>query len=244
MDEPSQPTITFRCPPELEAVLPRPFRAVEGLPDWFKTLPHKAFSSLFQHEQLTVKKCPPFIDAMTSGFLMPLVADLRVEAGEFSWDQPVPGGALSNYPRSPIDFHDNNQVAGTPFFDVDRFVIKFTNFWTIGLPAGYSLLVTHPFNRADLPFHTLTGLVDCDRYQDNFVSFPARWLDLGFTGVLPRGTPVAQCIPYRRETWDMAFEILSDETAERFRATHQAIQADHRIYRRRFRAPKDKAATG
>src|SRR5262249_45829891 len=124
MTELERRTITFRCPPELEAILPRPVPALLGLPDWFKTMPHKAFSPVLQTEQLTVKKCPPFIDAMTYGYLMPLVADLRIEDGMFSWDREVPEGALTSYSRSPIDFHDNNQVAGTPFFQDDQFVMK------------------------------------------------------------------------------------------------------------------------
>ena len=91
--------VTFRCPPELEPVLPRPMPAVLGLPDWFKSMPQKAFSAVLQEEQLTVKNCPPFIDAMTYGFLLFLVADVRVENGTLSWDRDVPGGALSSYPR-------------------------------------------------------------------------------------------------------------------------------------------------
>ena len=39
---------------------------------------------------MTVKKCPPFIDAMTFGFLMPLVADLEVENGESTWVSEIP----------------------------------------------------------------------------------------------------------------------------------------------------------
>src|SRR5574342_96590 len=101
-------SITFRCPPELDAILPRPVPAVLGLPEWFKSMPPKAFSPVLQEEELTVKKCPPFIDAMTYGFLMPLVADVKVEDGAFSWDREVPGGGFTNYPRSPIDFHDGS----------------------------------------------------------------------------------------------------------------------------------------
>jgi hypothetical protein len=63
-------------------------------------------------------------------------------------------------------------------------------------------------------------------------------MDPGFSGVLPRGTPVAQCIPFRREVWEFKFEALSGDAAERFRSTHQALQGDRGIYRRRFRAPK------
>jgi hypothetical protein len=231
-------TITYRCPPELAQVLPRPIPAVLGLPDWFKAMPQKAFSSVLQTEQMTVKKCPPFIDAMTCGFLVPLIADLRVENGTFSWDRDVPSGALMNYSRSPIDFHDNSQLSGTPFFDEDRFVIKFTNFWTFEVPAGYSLLITHPFNRHDLPFVTLTGLVDADAYRDNFINFPAHWRDFEFTGVLPRGTPVAQCVPMRRDAWTARFECIEGEAVGRLQELSRAVLQETGVYRHRFRAPK------
>src|ERR1700674_1083376 len=117
--EADSPRITFRCPPELDAILPRPIPAVLGLPDWFKTMPAKAFSDILQTEQMTVKKCPPFIDAMTFGFLIPLVTDIRVENETFTWQLDLPDGAITSYSRSPLDFHDNNQVVGTPLFDED-----------------------------------------------------------------------------------------------------------------------------
>ena len=66
-------------------------------------------------------------------------------------------------------------------------MIKFHNLWSIEAPEGYSLLFTHPVNRFDLPFTTLSGLVDCDRYRDNWIHFPAHWHDLNFNGVLPNG---------------------------------------------------------
>jgi hypothetical protein len=231
-------SIVFRCPPELESVLPRPTPAVLGLPDWFKTMPQKTVSTVSESAQFTVKKCPPFIDAMTYGFLMPLVADLRVENGEFAWDRDVPGGALTTYPRSPISFHDTNQVVGTPFFEEDRFLLKFNNFWTIVLPPGYSLLVSHPFNRPDLPFTTLTGLVDCDQYIDNFIHFPSHWHDTEFAGVLKQGTPVAQCVPIKRETFGQRFETITGDAARRLHETASAVSREQGVYRRQFRAPK------
>ena len=230
--------ITFRCPPELASVLPRPVPAVQGLPDWFKGLPQRNFSPLLQTEQLTVKKCPPFIDAMTAGFLMPLATDLKVENGEFAWDFAVAGAVSTNVPVAPIGFHDGSQVEGTPFFAKDRFIIKFTNHWTIELPAGYSLLVTHPINREDLPFRTLTGLVDADLYHDNFVHFPARWHDENFSGVLAKGTPVAQCLPLKRENWQAQFDVLSTDAVDRANKIMSAVTQEHDIYRHQYRAPK------
>ncbi|HEY0440587.1 MAG TPA: hypothetical protein VGD36_10980 [Xanthobacteraceae bacterium] len=231
-------TITFRCPPELADTLPRPIPAVEGLPEWFKAMPQRAFSELLNSEQLTVKKCPPFIDAMTCGYLIPLASDLRVENGEFSWDREVPAGSLFAAPHSPIDFHDNSQVTGSPFFEEDRVLIKFNGFWTIELPEGYSLLVTHPLNREDLPFRTLTGLVDADRYRDNFLNFPARWRDPDFNGVLPAGTPVAQCVPVLRKEWPARFETIQADDAERMNALRYELAGERDVYRRRFRASK------
>jgi hypothetical protein len=236
--DPTQQTLTFRCPPELEPILPKPSPAILGLPDWFKTMPAAAFSALQQNEQPTVKKCPPFIDAMTFGFLLPLVCDLRVEDGTFSWDFSPPPGAITSYTRSPIDFHDNAQVAGTPYFAVDRFIIKFNNFWTIESPPGYSLLITHPINRTDLPFTTLTGLVDADLYRDNFINLPAWWRDETFEGVLPKGTPIAQCIPVKRDLWDARFETITGDDVRRLQETSVAVTSTRGVYRRQFRARK------
>ena len=233
----STATIRFRCPPELEATLPRPIPAVQGLPGWFKSMPVKAFSELSQGDLQTVKKCPPFIDAMTCGFLIPLAIDVRVEGGEFSWAWDIPPGAMAGAPHAPLDFHDNSQVTGSPFFEEDRVVLKFNTFWTIELPPGYSLLITHPFNRADLPFVTLTGLVDADRYH-HFLNFPARWRDSEFSGVLAKGTPIAQCVPVKREDWAISCEALANDEIGRLHEMGSAFASEGDIYRRQFRAPK------
>ena len=188
--------ITFRCPPELIEVLPRPVAARDGLPEWLRAMPGEALVAELGGEVRTLKHCPPFIDAMRTGFLMPLAADVRVEAGAFSWDWDLPADRARPHhalaaqlpPRRAGDL-------GSPLHDPERVFLKFNNFWTIALEPGWSLLVVHPINRADLPFQTLTGLVDADRYGDGLIHFPARWLDAGFEGVLARGTPVAQCIP-------------------------------------------------
>jgi len=238
MDESGPMKLTFRCPRALEGLLPRPIPAVLGLPDWFKAMPQNAFNPSVGARTMTVKKCPPVIDAMTYGFLIPLAIDLEVRDGEFRWDFEVPAGYVSEFSHSPIDFHDPSQIAGTPFFAEDRFAIKFNCFWTIEAPPGYSLLFTHPLNRADLPFTTITGLVDCDTFFDSPLNFPARWDDLDFEGVLPKGTPVAQCLPVKREAWSGQFEILSDEATERLVATRDALEREPGIYRRQFRAPK------
>jgi hypothetical protein len=229
--------LTFRCPADLEGVIPPPVPAAAGLPDWLKTMPPQAVNDLNQRNEDTVKRCPPFVDAMTHGFLMPLICDLRIENGEIHWDNDAfpPGGSLP-FARAPINFHVPNQVSGTPLFEADRFLIKFHNLWTIEAPEGYAVLFTHPFNRFDLPFTTLTGLVDCDRYTDNWIHFPARWNDPDFSGVLPKGTPVAQCVPVRRESWVIETAPFTPDETQRVHDLTNTMKREAGVYRKRFRA--------
>lgn len=235
--EPENPmTLTFRCPRELEGRLPPPTPAAQGLPEWVKAMPAQVFSALASADVDTVKRCPPFIDAMTCGFLIPLICDVRVENGAFTWDSDLPPGGLASFARSPIGLHDAGQIAGAPLFDPDRFIIKFNSFWTIEAPEGYALMFTHPANRFDLPFTTLTGLVDSDRYHDGWINFPAHWHDASFSGVLPRGTPVAQCFPIKRQTWVARTKTFTDEEAQRAHELLSAIDREKGVYRRQFRA--------
>jgi hypothetical protein len=228
--------LTFRCPKELEGLLPPPVPAASGLPGWIKAMPAQAFSAVVSGEDDTAKRCPPFIDAMTSGFLIPLICDLKVENGEFTWDNDLPPGGAVSFPRSPIGIHDAAQVTGTPLFDTDRFLIKFHNLWTVEAPEGYALLFTHPVNRFDLPFTTLTGLVDCDRYHDAWINFPAHWHDANYSGVLPKGTPVAQCFPVKRETWVPRTAAFTEEETQRTHDLVHSIAREKGVYRRQFRA--------
>ena len=173
---------------------------------------------------------------MPSGFLIPLICDLKIENGSITWDNEIPPGGDLDFPRSPVGFHDASQVTGSPLFEPDRFVIKFHNLWSIEAPEGYSLLFTHPINRFDLPFTTLTGLVDCDLYRDSWIHFPAHWHDVNFSGVLPRGTPVAQCVPVKRESWVVQTAPYTAEETQRVHDLTKAINRKHGTYRRQFRA--------
>jgi hypothetical protein len=229
-------TLKFRCPAELYGKLPPPVPATSGLPGWLKAMPAQTLSAINMREEDTIKRCPPFVDAMTSGFLIPLMCDLRIADGEITWDNDVPPGAVLDFPRSPIGYHETSQVVGTPLFEPDQFVIKFHNLWSIEAPEGYAVLFTHPINRFDLPFTTLTGMVDCDRFTQGLIHFPARWHDVNFSGVLPMGTPIAQCIPVKRENWVAHTAPLTAEETQGMHELTRAITHEPGLYRRKFRA--------
>ena len=236
-------TISLRCPPELEGRVPAPELASDCVPGWLVRMPAMEPSTLLGGlEVRTVKQCPPFIDALRCGIVFPLSADLEVNGGEFEWHREIPALASSPVTMAPLGVHVPEQVKGTPLAgDPARFVVKFTNYWTVGLPDGWSMLFTHPLNRMDLPFRTLSGLVDCDAYTSNFVHFPALWHDDGFEGLLPRGTPVAQGIPVRRATLELDRQAFEDRDLVRHREVQSALEESAGVYRREYRAPKKRS---
>jgi hypothetical protein len=236
--------VVFRCDPALYDRLPRPVAARAALPEWLRAMPASAFSELHDQEVRTVKQCPPFVDAMAHGFLIPLPCDVTVRDGRFSWSWDLPPLSVEAHPRSPLSFHVPAQVIGTPFHDAGRAVIKFNSFWTIELESGYSLFATHPVNRADLPFRLLTGMVDSDRFNDVGILFPAVWTDPQYEGVLPSGTPIAQCFPVARDALDLVCEPLTPPAQRRYDETGAALLTKPGVYRRRFRALRRRSSAG
>jgi hypothetical protein len=61
-------------------------------------------------------------------------------------------------------------------------------------------LATHPLNRHDLPFITLTGIIDGGVVMQSRGNFPF-YIKEGFEGIIPKGTPIIQLIPFRQENW-------------------------------------------
>ena len=230
--------ITFRCDPALVDRLEPPVPARSRLPDWLRTMPSRAMSPLHGAEVRTVKQCPPFVDAMSHGFLMTLPCDVAVEGGRLSWDWDLPPLTVEAHPRAPLSFHVAEQVSGTPFERGGRAIVKFNSFWTIELEEGYALFATHPVNREDLPFRLMTGLVDADKFSQVGILFPAVWTDAGFEGVLKRGTPVAQCFPVARAPLTLHYEAFSDRQRQDYETTAQHLLGTPGVYRKRFRAKR------
>lgn len=233
--------ILCRCPPELLPVLPPPVVAAAALPDWLRTMPARVPAAAVGGEVRTLKHCPPFIDALGLGIVVPLACDVEVRADGFAWDWAPPVvTSVPRYPRAPLSFHLPEQAQGAPFAPgAGELIVKLMNFWTLATEPGWSLLVTHPLNRPDLPFHTLTGVVDTDTYGHGLIHFPALWRDPAFHGVLPAGTPIAQCIPLRRAELALELRAMTAEEAAATAALRERLTATPGVYRRERRGGSD-----
>jgi hypothetical protein len=144
----------------------------------------------------TYKKCTPIFDAMTTGYIAYLTADIEV--------MKKPDGLpyiLWRTNRTIVSEHSIQQWEGLPSPEgYYKFVYKWHNQHRISVPPGYSLMFTSPINRFDLPFLNVTGVVDCDDYT-NAVHFPF-FINESFTGVIEKGTPICQIFPIKREPWE------------------------------------------
>jgi hypothetical protein len=233
----------FRCDPALEKHLLRPIPARSALPDWLRQMPSKAHSEIHGREIRTVKQCPPFVDAMAYGVMILLPCDVTVDRGAFAWHWDIPEPATSGHARAPLSFHVAAQLAGAPFARGHEAAIKFNSFWTIECDESWSLFATHPVNRDDLPFRTVSGLVDADRFHDGGINFPAVWTAPEFSGVLSKGTPVAQCFAVPRETPQLVFEPFDVVHETAYAKTVAEVLAAPNVYRKRFRARRGKLTT-
>lgn len=174
---------------------PPPYRAAAAVPDWLKNMPPEV--EIPGGKLNTAKVCMPFVDAMSSGYFIPLRATIRFSMREgqaLDYDHPdfLEHGKAVTYQPAP-------GYRGAPF--ERTLVVKFINHWIIKTPPGYSTLILPLLNQQTMPFQILSGVVDTDTYYRP-IYLPALCLmAAGTQCVLERGAPLVQVIPFRREAW-------------------------------------------
>ncbi|MEL6481783.1 MAG: hypothetical protein AAFQ75_10060 [Pseudomonadota bacterium] len=228
--------IVARCHPALEGLLPVPVPARAALPDWLRAMPSDVESPLIGEAVRTLKHCSPMIDALALGFILPLPARVEARGGALHWDWDFPVIEDAPLSRAPLGVHVPEQASGSPLAPAEGgFIVKFLNYWSLSAPPGWQILFTHPFGHPDLPFRTLTGLVDADGFRDGYVHFPALWPNPGWEGVLEAGTPVAQAIALPRMAPSIETRVMTSDEVTASRTVQEALQSERGVYRRSYR---------
>ena len=182
-----------------------PIPGYKNVPSWYRN--QKLFSDnqnsylkAFKKGNVikTFKMCTPLVDSMTSGYTIKLPADIIVvnssQNGEYlpkiqwgvGWEilDVQPQEVLGQYP-TPEGYYSQ--------------MFRWHPNWIIKTPPGYSLWVTHPSHRYDLPFLTINAFVDTDKHP-NALLFPF-FIKKGFEGIIEKDTPIVQVIPVKRDSW-------------------------------------------
>lgn len=179
-----------------EKMLIEPIACKKNIAEWYKD--GESTYILDNKEHPGLKTCKPFLDVMIAGYYLLIPFDIHVSKTEsgnvkFSWDGPDEwsdfvgertGEIGSTIPR-PAGHRSNHLV--------------WSSKWGWKTPKGWSSIVTHPINRAELPFTTASGLIDSDNFfgPGNIPFF----IKEDFIGTIEKGTPFAQIVPIKRSPW-------------------------------------------
>lgn len=211
-----------------------PTPAMNSIPSWYKEL-----SSYISGEKkptgdggisATIKRCMPVFDAITGGYILYTPVDVWVSQKE--------GHPWYEWPSfGPIQFHPIEQAPNHPNRNGHQINYpKWINPWAIKTEPGYSCLFIQPMHRESV-FTILPGIVDTDQY-DAPVNFPFVLNNVGMEDLIPAGTPMAQVIPFKRESWKM--EIGDDNARnEQNKTTIKLRTRFFDSYKSQFRKPKE-----
>jgi hypothetical protein len=188
-----------------------------NIPEWYKKLEHTVLNK-------TVKGCIPFLDSLTTGYLLKIPQDLNIRHNidsinnnnekikdsfrKFALDEHAGYiAAKSINLNSNMDVHPIQQLEGSPLVDKNKNLpfYKILNPWKIKTPKGYSCLFVPPLNNSDDRFSIIPAIVDTDTFP-NEINFPVVINGDKYPvleTLIKKGTPYVQVIPFKRDSWKM-----------------------------------------
>lgn len=183
-----------------------------NIPEWYKKLEHSADSK-------TIKGCMPFLDTLTSGYLLKIPTDIFLSHNILENNErgTIMSSAMPNS-NEPLyvninqennpQIHPVDQLSKKcPFVNKNKSLPfhKILNPWLIKTPPGYSCLFLPPMNNTDDRFSIIPGVVDTDTF-DMYINFPIIVNGDKYPilkTLLKKGTPYVQVIPFKRDSWKL-----------------------------------------
>lgn len=186
-----------------DGVLEKPKPANKYIPDWYKNAksyhaPDGKKRPFSQEEPsigviASIKRCKPLYDMMTAGYIIETPYDFYVH-------QRIDGPYYQWVRDDTLAFQPEEQLQKHPEFPIGQNGVRVNHPWSIKTPKGWSILVMQPTHREKTPIQIVPGIVDTDDYSIPFNIFIIL-TDPNFEGMIPAGTPLAQVIPFKRESW-------------------------------------------
>lgn len=195
---------------------PKPI--IKTLPTWYKEA-----DKYDSEKQSTYKNCVAFFDGMSVGYALVTPCNIEFklvnDVPEVLYDRALFPSFVEKRPKLK-QFHNPNGYHEEHFAWFPE--------WGVSLPEGYSALYMTPLNRFDLPFVCTSGIITNDKvFRPGNVPF---FLQKGFEGVIPAGTPYLQVFPFFREDWSSSFVNEEDKEKTAFFSEGTARPSNN-IYR-------------
>jgi hypothetical protein len=232
-----EPAVTFTASPELYGAIPEPTPATREIPQWYSDTPMiRGGGTRRTHpsDEVTVRGCIPFLEGMTTGWVMKTPTDIyitRESKGTLSVVTPTD--------RTVVQSRD--MVQGMELGPTD-FLLSINTFWSIKTSPGYLTYNLPLLNKFDSRFRTMSGLIESDSYQDTH-KVELLWREDSPEGHIPAGTPISQVITVDKDSVNMDGRIRertpSEETdLDRFNIMRNAIR---HFYRERVWSAESKS---
>lgn len=204
-----------------------PDSSKKNVPEWFSSSSRlwkdddgNEAEHSFGGKVLSFKACPALMDSFLMGYMLKTPCSIYIykEDGKIKC-------------KTDSGFEDfcgpRPKMQGFPVpvgYEEDHF--HWYPNWMPRLPEGYSALYISPINRFDLPFLTVSGVIDNDD-MDTPGLMPF-FIQKDFEGIIPSGTPYVQIIPFKREEWEM----------DKIMHTEKEIIDRHKYQADKFRVPE------
>ena len=180
----------------LEDCVPKP--AKEYIPDWWKKAPTVKSEKFWGGSTFgNMKVCPSFSDYFTKGYIVPMWVDsnLYCDSGSKDWRWETADGKFiwSSHGNSQyLDYVDHKFLNKNSFF-----IFKIPLPWYVFTTKGYSLYQLPTFFHFNEDFSVVPGVRDTDVYHEINIQLLIHSEKKEI--FIPRGTPLAQYIPFKRE---------------------------------------------
>lgn len=205
--------------PITELTVPCPKPAKQYIPKWYSDLESfhggkPEVSSYYNGKaNTTMKMCMPFADSFNMGYIQEAWQEVAITLIKNELTGLYDLEWFNATEPQMINMREQPEKNKFPIQDIFYpFEFTWNPVWVPELPKGYSVIITHPFNRTDLPFYTLTGVIDADGFtrQSSKNNLPFL-LKKDFNGIIKKGTPLFQMIPILREEWKYIKSSYNEE---------------------------------
>lgn len=211
-----------------------PVRSGKLVPNWFKNTKH-VFTTQHNHPEATVKKCIPFVEALTEGFIIRAHMDYTLKFNPETNEANVRVNDAEVH--LPVQNHDFMQT-GDMLLDIPcsiQNVFKWLNPWTVRTPRGYSCLFTHPLNNGIKSLQFFSGIVDTDSYNKAPTNLPF-YVKRGFNEFeIKQGDPLVQVIPFKRQKYRGVVSKPTEKTLQSYLKARFDLHTHHwEAYKNKF----------
>jgi len=189
--------------PKIIDVFPEPEPTINFVPEWYRNQPgyYNNDRNTYNGTQLlTVKKCSAFFDSMSLGYMLLCPIDISIDTTVEPPIFDIPSQYKMLY-IPMIGHHSAEQISHYPINKETEtnFLLRINMVWVISTEKGTSCLFIDPQHKDKSPLKAISAVIDTDEfYSDGLFSFT---VEKGFKGIIKKGTPLVQVIPFKRDSW-------------------------------------------